>query len=228
MATDKEIKKKVTEDWLNSFPHLSPFAQNKLYKIIGCLIFGIEAVNVPNIEGYKPHIVIYPLWMHDVKKCLDTPSLYICIVNKKGLQFSIPYSKHNQYFNEALECFKNQNTVSLNGNVSLKSLFAFIDSLFSDMLIKTNSMQQAKLFELKFHLALYVGSQVQIQNVLTQIQQARKSWDMQMFETWYGSFDLWVQRLLEKASRRDEFLDQVEINKQDKKIAKLQNSELTE
>lgn len=42
MAIDREIKKKVTEDWLNSFSQISAFAQNKLYKIVGSCIIGIE------------------------------------------------------------------------------------------------------------------------------------------------------------------------------------------
>lgn len=228
MAIDKEIKKKVAQDWLSSFSQLSAFAQNKLYKVIGCCITGIELIKLPYSEEYRPHFVIYPLWKTDVKKCLDAPSLMKQLYNRKGLQFNIPYEKHDFYLNEAIDCFKKQITVSLNGDVSLNSLLAFVDSLFGDMLIKTNSAQQAKLFELKIHSALYVGNQVQIQNVLNQIQHARKSWNMQMFESWYGKYDLWVQGLLEKVKSHAEFLNQIETNKQDKKIATLQSSELTE
>lgn len=227
MAIDKEVKKKVTEEWLNAFPQLSAFAQNKLYKMIGCCVAGIELIKLPHSEEYRPHFVIYSLWQNDVKKCLDAPVLMKQLYNKKGLQFNIPYEKHTTFFNDAVDCFKKQISVSLNGDVTLKSLFEFVDSLFSDMLVKSNSAEQAKLFELKFYTALYTGNQSQVQNVLNQIQQASKNWNLQMFEVWYGKFDTWLQGLQEKVNSREEFLKQIEANKQDKKIAKLKSSELT-
>jgi predicted patatin/cPLA2 family phospholipase len=137
------------------------------------------------------------------------------------LQFSIPYLKHNSYFNEAIECLKKQIPILWNENIALKSLLDLVDSRFSDILIKSNSAQQAKLF------ALYTGSQSQVQNGLNQIQQASKNWNMQMFEVWYGKFDTWLQGLQEKVKSREEFLKQIEANKQDKKILQLKSSELT-
>ncbi len=227
MAIDKVLKKRVTEEWLKAFSQLSAFAQNKLYKIVGASIVGIELIKLPHSEEYRPHFVIYPLWKDDVKKCLDAPVLMKQLCNKKGLQFNIPYEKHTTFFNDAVDCFKKQISVSLNSDVTLKSLFEFVDSLFGDMLVKTNSAVQAKLFELKFYSALYTGSQSQVQNVINQIQHASQNWNMQMFELWYGKFDNWLQRLQEKASSREEFLGQIEINRQDKKIAHLKRSELT-
>jgi len=222
-----EMKKSVKDKWISAFPELSAFTQNKFYKAAGCLVIGIEAVNIPNIEGYKVHFVVYPLWKADIKKCLDTPSIYICIENKKNFQFSIPYLKHSALISEAIECFKKQIPVSLNGDITLKSLFDFVDDCFSDIMIKSNSAQQAKLFELKFYSALYTGSQSQTQSILSQIQYAHKKWDMRMFEIWYGKFDLWFQNLQEAILHRDDFLAQIEVNKKDKKVSKLQCSELT-
>ena len=227
MAIDKEIKKKVTEGWLNSFPQLSAYAQNKLYKVVGSCIIGIELIKLPHSEEYRPHFVIYALWKSDVKKCLDAPFLMKQLYNRKGLQFTIPYEKHTTYFNDAIECFRKQIPVPLKDDVTLKSLFEFVDSLFGDMLVKSNSAEQAKLFELKFYTALYTGDQSQVLNVLNQIKQTSKNWNMQMFEVWYGEFDTWLQGLQEKVNRRDEFVKQIEANKQDKKISQLKSAELT-
>ena len=226
MKIDKEMKKEVAKDWLNAFPQLSAFAQNKLYKVVGSCIMGMELIKSPFAENYSPYFVIYSLWQNDAKTCLAVPVLMRRLKNQKGLQFDIPYEKQTIYFNEAIECFKKQITVSLNEDVTLKSLFEFVDSLFNDIPVKTNSAEQAKLLELKFYAALYVGNQDQMQNVLNQIQFASKRWNVQMFETWYGKFDLWFQGLQEKVNNRNEFLEQIEINKQDKKIAKLRSSEL--
>lgn len=226
MAIDKEIKKKVTEDWLNFFSQLSAFAQNKLYKVVGPCIIGIELIKSPFSDNYSPYFVVYSLWRKDAKSCLTGPILMGRLRNKKGLQFDIPYEKHTTYFNEAIECFKKQIPVSLNGDVTLKSLFEYVDDMFDDMLIKRSSAEQAKLFELKFYMALYTENQSQVQNVLNQIQQASKNWNMQMFETWYGKFDSWLQGLQESGSSREELLKQIEANKQDKKISQLKRSEL--
>lgn len=225
MAIDKEIKRKVSEDWLNAFSGLSAFAQNKLYKVVGPFIVGIELVKLPHSEDYRPYFVLYPLWKSSLKTCLDSPVILSEIINKKGLQFSIPYLKHNSYFIEAVECLKEQIPVSLNSDVTLRSLYDLIDSCFNDVLNKSNSAQQAKLFELKFYTSLYVGSQ--IQNVLNKIDQSSKSWNMSMFETRYGKFDLWFKGLQENVSNREAFLAQIECNRKDKKVAKLQSAGLT-
>ncbi|MBE9576981.1 hypothetical protein [Flavobacterium proteolyticum] len=223
----KEIKKRATEEWLSSIPQLSAFAQNKLYRVVGCFIIGVELVKLPKLEEYRPHFVLYPLWKSGLKNCLDNPTILFEINNKKGLQFSIPYLKQSVNFNEVIECLKIQAPILLTENVSIKSLLELVDGRFNDILVKSNSAQQAKLFELKFYLALYSGNQLQIQNVLNQIQQASKNWNMQMFEMWYGKFDLWLQRLREKEGKREDFIKQIEANKQDKKIMLLKSSELT-
>ena len=221
----KDIKKRISEEWLNTIPELSIFTQNKFYRIVGCVIIGIELVKLPKTEDYRPHFVLYPLWKSNLKNCLDNPTILLEINNKKGLQFSIPYLKHSDCFNEVIECLKNQVPILFDENVPLKSLFALVDSRFNDILIRTNSAQQAKLFELKFNSALYTGNQSQVQSVLNQIQQASKSWNIQMFELWNGKFDLWLKGLQEKASNRADFIKQIEVIKQDTRISQLKSSE---
>ena len=222
----KEIKKRVAEEWLSSVSQLSVFVQNKFYRTVGCFIIGIELVKLPRVEDYRPHFVLYPLWKSDLKNCLNSPAILLEISNKKGLQFSIPYLKHSSYFNEAIECLKTQIPILFNEYITLKSLFDLVDNSFNDILVKSNSAQQAKLYELKFYAALYTGSQSHVQNVLNQIQRASNNWNMQMFEMWYGKFDAWLQGLQEKVGNREEFLKQIEANKQNRKILHLKSSEL--
>jgi len=144
---DNKTKKIVTKEWLRAFPSLRPYAQNKLYKVIGAFICGIELIKLPHIDSYRPHFVIYPIYKKDNKSCLDYPVLMFEFYNSKKLQ-------------------------------------------------------------------------------LNQIKQSSKGWNMDMFETWYGKFDLWFSNLEATICNREEFLKQIETNKQDKKIAKLQSSEL--
>lgn len=139
MSTDlKSIKKNISENWVNSFTSLIAYNQNKFYKIVGCVIIGIEAVNIPNIEGYKPHFVIYPLWKKNMKECLETPYVYISIKNNKGADVSIAFTKHQELFPQAVDLLNKQIPFSLNNNIELKLFFKFIDNLFEDFVIKSN------------------------------------------------------------------------------------------
>jgi hypothetical protein len=219
---DKDFKKKVTEEWVTSIPQLSAFAHNKFYKIIGCIIIGIELIKLPKLEEYRPHFVIYPLWKCNLKSCLDSPSILMELYNKKGLQFSIPYLNNNVNLHESIiESLKNQVPVLFKDNVTLNLLFNLIDSRFDDILIKSNSAQQAKLFELKFYIALYLGNEYQINNILNQIQLAKKNWNIQMFEIWYGKFEIWIEKLNMKLNIRDEVIKQIEFNKNETKLLSL-------
>ena len=58
MGIDKTIKKKVIEDWQNAFPQLTMHAQNKLYKVVGSCVLGIELIKSPHTESYSPYFVI--------------------------------------------------------------------------------------------------------------------------------------------------------------------------
>jgi hypothetical protein len=223
----KELKKKIMEEWLNEFPQFSAFSQNKLYKIVSCCVIGIELIKLPHSEEYRPYFVIYPLWKNDIKSCLDVPVLMKEFYNKKGLQFNIPYSRHNVYFMDVVSRIKEQHYSLIEENGTLESLFEFVSSCFGDILVRSNSAQQAKLFELEFHAALYVGNQTQIQNVLSQIKKESKNWNMQMFEFWNGKYELWFQSLQEKFNDQTVFFKQVENNKQDRKMKGLNCSDFT-
>lgn len=224
---DNKTKKIIKEVWLKEFPALSAYAQNKLYKIIGSFVCGIELINLPRSENYRPHFVIYPLYKENIKSCLDYPSLMFEFYNSKKLQLNLSYNDVGDKLKEALNIVSNNLQISLKGNVTLDSFYNLIDNVQkNDATYNSHSGKSASLLELKFYTALYVGSQSQIQNVLNQIEQSSKSWNMNMFETWYVKFDLWFKGLQENVSNRDEFLKQIESNKQDKKIKKLQSSEL--
>jgi hypothetical protein len=59
MTIDINIKKKVANDWQNAFPQLTLYAQNKLYKVIGSCIIGIELIKSPHTASYSPYFVLY-------------------------------------------------------------------------------------------------------------------------------------------------------------------------
>ncbi len=54
-ATVSYEKKKVAAEWQSSFPELTQYAENKLYKLLGPLIIGIELIKLPRSPKYRPH-----------------------------------------------------------------------------------------------------------------------------------------------------------------------------
>jgi len=225
MAIDKETKKKVIGDWQNAFPQLSLYAQNKLYNVVGPIIIGLELIKSPFTDAYSPYFVIYPLWKENIKANLDYPILLKDFKNKKGFQYDIPYEKYEVFFNDVLDSIRKQSPLPFEGNISLKKIIAVLDeySKTPPLSAAPNSYLQAVLQEAKLKIALSISSE-EAQSVLEQIN--KRSWDVNHFKACGVVVNEWLQSLKETISNRDKFLKQIEVNKQDKKIAKLQSSKL--
>lgn len=221
------IKKEVINNWSDDFADLSIYAQNKLYKICDAFLLGIEILSLPRTEEYRPIFVFYPLWKTDIKQCLEESIFIQEIYNKKGFQFNIPYTKHINFFQEAVECTKKQVSILGHRHISIKQLFEVFNKQFSQTLIKSSPVGQAKLFEAKLLGALYVNDMNAVKQILTEINKVSMSWSPNLFEWKLGNLDTWLQSLQATISSRDDFLKKIDANKQDKKIAKLQSSELT-
>jgi hypothetical protein len=225
VGIDRTIKKKVTEDWLKSFPQLSAFNQNKLYKVVGPCLVGIELIKSPHTENYSPYFVIYPLWKKDVKMCLEYPILLRDFNNKKGFQYDIPYEKHSLFFDDMVENVNKQTPLPFEGNISFKKVTTLLDisSQTPPLSAAPNSYLQAALQESKLKMALFIRV-AEAQNIFEQIN--KRKWDVNHFKACGVDVNEWLQSLQEVIVNRDEFLKQIEANKQDKRIAKLDSSEL--
>lgn len=226
MAIDKTIKKKVIEDWQNAFPQLTIYAQNKLYKVVGSCVLGIELIKSPHTESYSPYFVLYPIWQKDIKASLDYPIYLSDFKNKKGYQYDIPYEKHSVFFDDVVNSVKNQTPLPFEGNISLKQLATSIDdsSQKPPLSAAPNSYLQAVLQEAKLKTALFTSIE-EAQKVLEQI--SKRSWDVNHFKACGIDVSQWLQGLQATITNRDEFLKQIEANRQDKKISQLKSSELT-
>ena len=215
----------MIKDWQNAIPHLSVYAQNKLYKIVGSIIIGLEFIKSPFMDNYSPYFVVYPLWKKDIKASLDYPILLKDFKNKKGFQYDIPYQNHNAFFDDVIDSIKKQIPLSFEVNISFREIAFVIDeySKTPPLSAAPNSYLQAALQEAKLKIALFIGV-TEAQSVLEQIN--KRSWDVNHFKACGVGVNEWLQSLQEIIFNRDEFLNQIEINKQNKKIAKLQSSEL--
>jgi hypothetical protein len=122
MTINKEIKKKVIVDWQNAFPQLAMYSQDKLYKVVGPVIIGIELIKLPRTNEYRPHFVVYSLFgnkmENDVKACLSGPILLKEYSNKKGFQYDIPYEKHGAFFIDVIDSVRKQTPIAFDCNIS--------------------------------------------------------------------------------------------------------------
>ena len=226
MGIDRTIKKKVIEDWQNAFPELTMYTQNKLYKVVGSCVLGIELIKSPHTESYSPYFVIYSIWKKDIKASLVYPIFLRDFKNEKGYQYEIPYEKHSLLFSNVLDSVKGQAPLPFDGNISLAKIVSAIDDSSKKLPLSAapNSYLQAVLQESKLKIALFISSEDALK-VLVEIN--NRSWDIKSFKIWNIDFNNWLQSLQVTISRRDEFLIQIEANKKDKKISQLRSSELT-
>ncbi|KOP39613.1 MULTISPECIES: hypothetical protein [unclassified Flavobacterium] len=227
MTNDKTLKNKIASDWQTNFSELTVFSQNKFYKMTGPLVFGIDLVKLPRTNEYRPYFVLYPLWKKSVKECLDVPIVLQEFFNKKDFQFDIPYEydKHLQYFNEVSQIIKKQYPLLLEKNIHTQSIIKTITdySKTKRFSLAPLSYFQAEFLQVKMKIALY-KSMSEAQKILDDIKKI--NWDQSHFQACGVNLSDWLNSLQNEIDNQDQFLKQIEINKSDKKIQKLINSEL--
>ncbi|WP_413512604.1 hypothetical protein [Myroides odoratus] len=217
-------KKEIINDWASNLAELTIYSSNKLLKIYGLFVLGIELFKLPGEEKYRPIFVCYPLWKKDVKKCLEEPVFMQEICDHKGLQFDVLYKKHGDLLQEALVCTKEQASILDNKSVTLEQLVEVIEKQFSEGIVKASPVGQVKLLEAQFLAAVY-GNDVKLaKKILDRIRKLVVAYDPKFLEWKYGKLDNWLTDLELIIISREKLLDQIEINKQDKKIAKLKSA----
>ncbi len=226
MGIDKKMKMDIAKSWLTAFPSLSIMSPNKLYKITGCTVIGIELIKSPFKEEYSIYFVVYSLWKNGMNACFEFPVFMERLRNKKGLQFDIPYAKNGLYFDDAAAMLREQAPLSLEGNITLKQILSLIDehSHKPPLSAAPNSYLQAALQEAKLKIALYISVE-DAENVFEQIN--KRDWDVSHFTACGVGISQWLESLQEAIASREDFLRQIEVNKQDKKLLKMIFSEIT-
>jgi hypothetical protein len=222
----KELKKQIIFDWHKVFPALTIYSTNRLYKVLGCLVIGIELIKLPRVEKYRPHFVLYPLWKKNIKECLENPIMLGEFYNEKGLQFDIPYEKHAVYFKSTVESVKRQLPLSFEGDILVKEINTVLEKYTQTPPLNavSNSYLQAKLKEMKLLINLYNNNVDEIQNIVQQIQTV--NWDTNNFNYFgFNDYD-WLNDLQNKINKRSDFLEQIHLNEKDKKIEQMKKSNI--
>jgi hypothetical protein len=222
----RKIKQSISEDWQKAFPQLVRYSEKKLYKVTGPFVIGIELIDLPRSEGYRPHFVVYSLWKANIKECFSGPVLQYGIKDKKGLSFSIPFENHDRYFSEAVDCTKSQIKLSLISDIVLLDFLKVFDdySRTPPLSAAPDSYLQAKLAESKLCTALYTNNATETKSILADIE--KKAWNLQHFKLFQIDFDQWLMGLHKIILNREIFISQISANKKDKTLQKLNSSEL--
>ncbi|EHQ41709.1 hypothetical protein [Myroides odoratus] len=217
-------KKEIINDWASNLVELTIYSSSRLLKIYEPFVLGIELFKVPGEEKYRPIFVCYPLWKKDIKKCFEEPVFMQEICNNKGLQFNVFYEKHRDFFREALICTKEQAPILDNKNVALGQLVEVVEKQFSEGIVKASPVGQVKLLEAQFIAAVYFNDIRLSEKTLDRIRKLIVTYDSKFLEWKYGKLDDWLTDLELIRVNREKLVYQIEINKQDKKIAKLKSA----
>lgn len=225
MEMDKEVKQQIIVDWQSVFPQFGIYSVSKLYRVVGCLIVGIELIKLPFTKEYRPHFVMYTLSEKDIKLCLSSPILIYEFYNENKKQCNIPYLKHKDYFDDIVRNICKKEYLFAENNIPLKRIL----TIFDDYTKKPpqnaclNSFIQAKIQENKLKVALYSDSE-KAKDILSKIK--KNSWDSEHFEQFGINVNSWIEKLEDMIIHKNDFLKQINVNKAEKKVMKLPYSEI--
>jgi len=226
MAIDIETKKKLSQDWQNTFPELSLFSRDKLYKTLGPIIIGLELIKLPFDDDYRPHFVAYPLWKKDIKACLNYPFVLQEFYNDKNLQYNLPYDNVDEnLYKDVIKKNSIQSPIKFNGDVTIKDVMYGLEvyAKKAPMLSSRDSRAYGLFLEAKMKIALYVNDEL-ANEILTMIKNHR--WDSDHFKAFNIDVGTWLAELSEEVKNPQSFIRQIQINKEDRKIIKLKSSEI--
>mgnify|MGYP003574892987 CR=1 FL=1 len=220
------LSKKILTDWSQAFPSLRQFSNtNKLLKVAGPVLIGIELIRLPHTGGYRPGFVMYQLWDSDVKECMSGSLVLNQLNDDRGLQFDIKINEHETKFEQAVTCMKNDTPFLLEKNIHVNQLKKLIDdySDTSPFQFRENSFAKAFFQASKVKLALYINTA----EAVAEFQKIKTvEWDAENFKMFNTEVDTWLEDLQHIVEDRRAFLKVIDINKSHPKIRKLNFLEL--
>ena len=148
--------------------------------------------------------------------------------NKKHLTLDIPFKKHQQMFQDAMDDVKSQHGNLLGETVNVKDLFDLLKHKQKyDMLVCHNYCSLTEFLKYKLITALYLDNDALIQQVCMDMEEQTNSWDdIERFELFLGKLPVWKDKFYQLIDQREEIMERIRINSMDKKIAKLKESHL--
>lgn len=226
MASTKE-KKEIYKLWGEAFPRLTAFSPTAFYMTLDIAVIGIRLIPLIGGEEYRPHFMCYPLWRENNKMNMNESIFMQQMYDAKKMQLDVSYMANPDAIKKAIDLTGKQIGTCVQEQVSVKDIFGILKWYFSYTLVQSSPILQSGLLEYEFMIALYLNDPSFIDKVKTEITKISDSWDPKYFEWRYGKVEDWRQRLFDRKENRDAFLQQVQKNINDGKIAKLSRAHMT-
>ncbi len=237
MAVDNKIKRAVAKSWIEFFPELHLVTPQKMYKILGNSIVGIEIDS--NGDWYGAYFVMYPLYGHalgtDLSIVLSGPMFF----ENKFRGSLIPYTpreeKHKIIPKEEI---KSSYGICLTGDITLANFLDYIDHtlLTEDRAFTYSTGTILYLFLLKLVSSLYVGNTGLAQQILDDMTTEKVKWKSHDLSSRYSksknpffkgdTFEEFYSNIQSVIDHPAPMLEIIERNKNDPKLRKLKRSEI--
>jgi hypothetical protein len=215
---------RITDDWLQEFTQLKIYAQNKFYRIAGCVVIGLELIKIPRTESYRPHFTLYSLCRDNIKECMDIPIVLQQFYDKRNFQLDIPFDGDANLFKEAVEIIKRKFPILTSDRISTKDVISAIDDYSSTkrFSIAPKSYFQGEFMQMKLEIELFAGNTKKAQEIFNAVE--KRDWDIKHFTACGVDVNEWIGNLQQEIYKQDLFKQKVENNLADKKLAKLEFS----
>lgn len=225
MISAKE-KKEIYKLWGEGFPHLSTFSPTAFYMTLDIAVIGIKLIPLTGGEEYRPHLMCFPLWKENNKMNMDESIFMQQMYNAKKLQLDVSYLANLDTIKKSIDLTKKQIGACVQEYVPVKDLFEIFKWQFSYILVQSSPILQSKLLEYELMIALYINNPSFINEVKNEITRISKKWDPKLFEWKNGKIENWRIQLFDRLDNREAFLEQVQKNLDEGKIAKLPRSHM--
>lgn len=223
------MKTRSYPEWKVAFPELGQFSKNRLYRILGPVVAGIELIDLPRKDHYRPHFVMYGLWLSEsmihVEDIFSVPIVLLELAGERKEQLSIPYELEGEALSRIINFAKLQIPISFGEVVYFEDLYSVLDiySRFPPLNAASGSFLQARVAESELRIALF-SSEADAYLILREIE--RGTWDAQHFRLWNTDVKSWLTSLKTLVENRDEFLKSIGRGLNIPKIATLPHSNL--
>lgn len=179
-------------------------------------------VKVPGRNAYKLFFSIYPLWMSNLKKCLDMPLFQQAILNNKNMDIYLPENMTEEDINFALHQCQEQVSFIPAKNIPFNDITEFLYSrTIKDSTIAGNFVLKMKVYRLIYNAALICNDFKTAEKVYETISQSVDQWDNAIFQYWFGDKKSFLKQLQDYDSNRIALQTNLQSNLQNPKICKI-------
>lgn len=189
--------------------------------VLNCMLIGIVMVKVPGKNAYKLYFSIYPLWMSNLKECLDMPLFQQPILNNKNMDIYLPENMTEYGVDFVLHQCQKQVPFIPARNIPFNDIVAFLHRILKNSTFAENFVLKMKVYRLIYSIALICNDFKTAESVYKTISQSIDQWDDTIFQYWYGDKKSYLNQQQEYDSNKIILQTNLQINLQNPKMCKV-------